>query len=255
MLKADRHNRIIEQIQSKGAVEISQLRRIFDAGEMTVRRDLDELAARGLVIRTHGGATLPEGNSLIESPFKVRLNRNMNQKKAIARRALDFIKDGQRIFIDSGTTAYNLAQMIDDSKKIVVVTNAVNIAIELNERINISVISVGGELKKNTYSCTGFYTEDMIRKLKTDMAFVGVSGIGADGELYNVSVQEVGVKKAIMESTKDIVILADSSKIGFEEFASFGNLKAAGHLITDAGASEKILDYYRKLGTEIIIAS
>lgn len=254
MLKKDRLDQIIKLLQSKGVVEVSALCRIFRVTEMTVRRDLDELSEKGLIIRTHGGAILSEDNILVEQPYEARLLLNSEKKEAIAKAALDIIKDGQKIYLDSGTTTLALARAIDNTQRLVIITNAINIAMELNMRLNISVISIGGELRKNALSCTGHFAEDMIKKLRVDLAFTGVGGLGENGELYSGSIVEAGVKQLLMEISNQTVILADSSKIGHEDFVSFGNLKDIDYLITDSKAPAHILDKYREMGVQVIIA-
>jgi DeoR family transcriptional regulator, fructose operon transcriptional repressor len=254
MLKIERQKNIMTLLQTKGSVTVDQLTRIFNVTDMTIRRDLEELSDQHQIIKTHGGATLAGKNVMAENPFELRINLNMQQKVEIAHAALELIEDGQKIFFDSGTSTFLLAKILDNSKNLIVVTNAINIATELNLRNNIKVMPIGGELRKNTYSCTGYFAEQMIRQIKVDMAFVGVSGIGIDGELYNQNVIELGIKEAIVKSAKRCIVLADHSKLGVEEFVSYSNLRYAEYLITDSLASEKILQNYRELGIKIKIA-
>ena len=244
----------MKALQTRGSVEINQLCRVLGVTEMTIRRDLDELARKGGVVRTHGGALLSEDNILTEPPFDIRNARNLEEKEAVARAALGMITDGQKIILDSGTTTFSLAKMLDNSKRLIVVTNAINIATELNLRSNISVIPVGGEMRKNTLSCVGHIAENTIRNLRVDITFLGISGIGETGNLTSTSIVESGVKKAMIESGKQTVVLADSSKIGREELAVVTNLKDVDLFITDSKAPEKLIKQYRKEGVKIKIA-
>jgi DeoR/GlpR family transcriptional regulator of sugar metabolism len=254
MLKENRQREIIKLLMSKGSVEVNQVCRIFSVAEMTIRRDLDELAARGVIIRTHGGALLSEKNILSEQPFDVRNSQNLQEKKAIARLALNLISNGQKIILDSGTTTFCLARMIDNTRRLVVVTNAINIASELNMRTDISVISVGGDLRRNTLSCVGHFAEEMVKQFRCDIAFLGVGGVSERGDLSNAGSVEVGIKRAMIEAAKRTVVLADSSKIGHEMFARIENLRAVDLLITDSKASEDMLNSWKKLGVEIQVA-
>ena len=244
----------MKALQTRGSVEIHQLCRVLGVTEMTIRRDLDELALKGDVVRTHGGALLSEDNVLTEPPFDIRKTRHLEEKEAIARTALGMIADGQKIILDSGTTTFSLAKMLDNSKRLIVVTNAINIATELNLRSNISVIPVGGEMRKNTLSCVGHIAENTIKNLKVDITFLGISGISKTGNLTSTSIVENGVKQAMIESGKQTVVLADSSKIGREELAVVANLKDMDLLITDSRAPEKLIKKYRKEGAKIKIA-
>ena len=254
MLKSSRHKEIIKILKTNGSVEINKLCRIFNVAEMTIRRDLDELIQKGGFIRTHGGAILSEANVLSEPPFDFRNKKSQQEKKAIARAALDIIEDGQKIILDSGTTTYSVAKMIDNSKRLVIVSNAVNIVTELNLRSNISVISVGGSLRKNTLGCVGHFAEAMIRNFKADITFLGVGGISETGKVSGGSVVEVGVKQAMIESGKRVVVLADSSKIGHEEFALITNMQNVDLLITDSKAPVKMINRFKKMGVQIKIA-
>lgn len=255
MLKSDRQKEIMKVLQTKGSVEISQLCQIFGVVEMTIRRDLDELAQRGEIIRTHGGAILSEDKILSETPFDVRNKKCQKEKEAIARAALGMIKDGQKIILDSGTTTFSLAKIIDNSKRLTVVTNAMNIAAELNMRSNISVIPVGGNMRKSTLACVGHFAEAMIRNLKVDITFLGVGRISETGKLSSGSIVEVGVKQAMIEAGKQTVVLADSSKIGHEDFALITNIKNVDLLLTDFKAPNKIISRYKKMGVKIKIAN
>lgn len=256
MLKTKRQKEIIEILKQKGVVEIKDLCRLFSVVEMTLRRDLDELieAGKDSIVRTHGGAMLSETNMLLEAPFDIRDMRNQKEKEEIARVASSMIREGQKILLDSGTTTYSLAKQLDNSRKLMVVTNAINIATELNMRTNISVIPVGGALRKNTYSCTGYFAETMIKQIKVDIAFIGVGGISETGKLSSGSIVEVGVKRAMLEAGKRTVVLADSSKIGHEDFALITNIKNVDLLITDSKAPNKIINRYKKMGVKIKIA-
>ena len=254
MLKKDRLNQILDILQSKGAVEVSMLCRIFGVTEMTIRRDLDELAKKKLILRMHGGGILPEDNVLMEKPYEIRSLKNIDKKNAIVKTALKFIKDGQKIILDSGSTIFSLAKLLNNRHRIMVITNANNIAAELNIRTNISIVSIGGELRKNAFSCVGHFAEEMLKKIKADLGFIGINGIGEDGEMYCGSIVEVGVKSGIIKSAKRTILLADSTKIGKSEFVSFGNLKMIDCLITDSKAPSNLIRKYEKMGVEVIIA-
>jgi len=256
MLKEERHKTILNILSVKGSVTISLLCRMFNVSEMTIRRDLDELAETDALMRTHGGATLPHSDMtlLTEPPFEMRMEGNFNQKMDIAHAAMDYIKDGQKIFLDSGSTNCLLAQMLDNSKQLVVVTNAINIVVELIPRTNITIFPIGGDFRKHTYSCTGFFAEENIKNMRVDIAFVGVSGIGTQGQLYNLNTMEIGVKRAMLEVAPKIIVLADASKIGREDFVSFGDLCSVNTLITNDSVSESLLRKYSDMGVDVRIA-
>ena len=254
MLKEDRQRQVLEILRTKGRVEVSQLCQLFNVTNMTIRRDLNGLERSGLLIRSRGGALLADSNILVEHPFNIRLNERREKKLKIAEAALDTILDGRKIFLGSGTTVWYLAQKLDSSRRLIVVTDAVNIASEVITRPSVSVIQIGGDLRPNTYSTVGTFAEDMVRQFKCQHAYIGVTGIGADGFLYVASVAEAGFFRAVFEISHSIFVLADSSKLGVEDFISIGRLSADYTLITDKEADRGLIEAYRSLGAQVILA-
>jgi DeoR/GlpR family transcriptional regulator of sugar metabolism len=248
MLKQARLEQIRKLLESSGEVEIQQLCRLFNVAEMTARRDLDELAKDEMIIRTHGGAVLSTKNILVETPFGTRLNENQEAKDAIARIAMEYIEDGNKIFFNSSSTVFSLAKIIDNSRKLLVVTEAINIAAELNARTNLSVFQIGGELRKNTLSCVGHFTEEMIKRFTFDLAIVGINSVNEEGRIFCGTTYEFGIYEAVFAAARKIIVVADSSKIGHDDFCCVGSLKDVDVLITDSGADRKLLENFREMG-------
>ncbi len=148
MLKDERLKEIETMLQTNGKVEVGNLCRIFNVTEMTIRRDLNDLVARNLAVRSHGGAVAAPDTMLTERPYEIRITRNLREKEAIAREALQFIGDGDRVFFDSSTTVYCLARLISNTQKFLAVTDTLSTAMELNARTSLRVVCLGGELKK-----------------------------------------------------------------------------------------------------------
>ena len=254
MLKQTRLEQIINLLHSNGSVEINQLCRLFNVTEMTIRRDLEELAKKGNVTRTYGGAILSEDNILVEKPFETRMGSNYEQKNAIAKEALVMLEDGSKIFFNSSSTIFSLANNIDNTHRLVIVTDAINIANELNTRSNVSVIQLGGEVRKNTISCVGYFAEEMLKQFRFDAAFVGINAIDNEGNLYCRSIYEMGIYKNVFASTKKVIVLADSTKLGQQDFTYVGSINQIDTLITDSNASKDLLEKYRKMGINVVVA-
>lgn len=247
MLKQTRLEQIIKLLESHGEVEVNQLCRIFNVTEMTVRRDLDELSKNDLIVRTHGGAILSTKNILVETPFDTRLKKNLEEKNAIAKLALTFIDDGSKIFFNSSSTVFSLAKIIDSNRKLLIVTEAINIAAELNTRTNLSCFQVGGELRKNTISCVGFFTEEMIKHFSFDLAIIGINSINEKGQLYCGTTFEYGIYQAVFASSKKVIVLADSTKLGHNDFCCVGTFEDIDMLITDSNIPKDLLDRYKDM--------
>ncbi len=252
MMKHLRHEKILALLQAEKSVEVTNLCKIYDVTEMTIRRDLDELASRGQVVRTHGGAVLPGFSQIQEAPFDVRIASHMDEKNAIAEEACKFMIPGEKIFMNSSSTVFCLARKLDNEKHYLIASEATNIANELNTRQNIAVIQIGGELRKNTISCVGFYAEQMIRSFTFDTAFIGINGLDSEGFLYCGSMQERGVYQAIFDSSRRIIVLADSTKMGRTDFARIGTIEKVDLVITDKNIDREIESKLREKGLNIL---
>ncbi len=253
MLKEDRQKQILSMLRANGHVIIEELCQIFKVSNMTIRRDLDEMEVQELLVRSHGGALLPDTDVLIENPFYLRLDRNKEKKQEIAAAASAIISGGQKIFIGSGTSTHYLVQKIDNSKKLLIVTDALNVSQELGSRSALSVLQVGGDIKGNTLSATGIFAENMLMQFRFRYSFIGVTGIGSDGQLYVGSVAQLGNYQAVLNSSEHIVILADSSKISRHDFVSVGRLSEKFTLVTNRDADESAIKAFRTLGTQIVL--
>ncbi len=254
MLKEKREEQILELLEQHGSVEVSELCTLFGVTKMTIRRDLDKLESEGKISRIHGGAVLSNTDVLLEKPLYVRLNTNTELKERIARKALTLIHDGDKIFLSSGTTVYSLSRLLDNSRRLLVVTDGLNTALELSKRTNISIIVVGGELRSNTLATTGSFAEHMIRQFSFETAYIGVTAISSDGALYHGSLVEIGLYAELSQIAKKRVILADSAKLGRNDFVCVGHLRPGDTLITDSAAPQELLSIYADLGVTIIIA-
>lgn len=254
MLKNERISQIQTMLNEYGKVEVNNLCRIFDVTEMTIRRDLNELEKKHLAIRSHGGAIAPPDNALSERPYNMRINSHLKEKEAIAKAALPLIPDGSRIFFDSSTTVYCLARLITNNQNLVIITDTLSTALELNTRTNINVICLGGELQKNTNSCAGMFAERILESMHFDFSFIGLYGISADGSLSTTSTNEFSLKRKVMERSDHTVIMVDSSKLGAPSFLHMGHVSEAQTLITDSNMPESFIETCQKAKVEVIIA-
>jgi DeoR/GlpR family transcriptional regulator of sugar metabolism len=251
--KEARQKQIVELLQNKGHVEVDDLRRMFNVTNITIRRDLEELEKAGQLLRDHGGAYIAQKDILVENPFYLRLNMNRESKLSVADAAAKCLSDGLKIFIGSGTTTYYMSQKIDSSHRLIVVTDAVNIASELVTKPSISVIQLGGVLHSNTLSTTGAFTENEIRQFRFHKAFIGVTGIGNDGRLYVGSISQLSIYQAVFESSDAIVILVDSSKLAKEDFVCIGKLSSKFTVITNKEVPDsRLLESFRGMGAMMI---
>lgn len=254
MLKEQRLNQIRTMIRQNGEVETTSLCRLFDVAEMTIRRDLDILAQEEGITRTRGGAMLEDTQLLIESSFDRRIAAHKSEKAAIARQALSMIRDGQTVFIDSGTTGFMLAQMLPPGLHIVVLTNAINIAAELLTRSYLKTVMIGGELQPGTLSCRGTMAEEAMEHFHLDIAFLGTNAISATGELFIGSVMETGFKKAVLRVSDRKYVMADSSKFGKYSLYRFATASEVDGVITDGALDSDLAEALKESGASLIVA-
>ncbi|GIP59803.1 DeoR/GlpR family DNA-binding transcription regulator [Paenibacillus sp. FSL W8-0186] len=254
MLREERLREIEDMLKSNGMVEVAKLSRLFNVTEMTIRRDLDDLVQRKIAVRSHGGAMLPPDNVLSERSYEMRIMVNREEKEAIAREALALINEGDRVFFDSSTTVYCLAQLISNTQNLLVVTDTLSTANELMSRSRVKVICLGGELQKETGSCAGPFAEQMIECMNFNTAFIGLPRISMNGVLSTSSISGLRIKQAAIQRSKKVVILIDSSKLGDPEFLEVGHLSEVDTVITDSNIDPSFVTYCKSINVNVIIA-
>lgn len=256
MLKEKRLQKIENLLISNGSVETGQLSRTFDVTEMTIRRDLETLIKENpKIVRTHGGAMLTNSGDQGELPYERRMAENGSLKDHIAQKALSFIHHGQVLFIDSGTTTLHLARQMSNEINNTVITNGINIATELLTRDWINVILIGGDLRRNTHSTRGPLAEEQMRNFKVDVAFIGANSIGDNGNIYLANTSEIGFKKSVLASAKEVYVLADSSKFDKFNLISCADGQDVTGIITDHKLPSETASRLEELGVRLIIAS
>ena len=254
MLREKRLMQILDILKRDGEVEINTLARIFNVADITIRRDLDNLAKEHNIQKTHGGALLIDEDQIIEPAYDRRIETHGDLKEKIAKKALEYIKTGQKVFIDSGTTTFYMAKNITNSYRNMVVTNGLNIASEIIHRRYINVLLIGGELTRNTLATRGALAEELLQRIKVDVAFLGANSIGEDGNLYIGNTSETGIKKRVIQAATETYILLDSSKFGKYNLITYAHAKDVTGIITDNHVSKKTIEQLTEMGVNIIIA-
>jgi DeoR family fructose operon transcriptional repressor len=237
---------ILEKLALLGEVEIKQLAAETGASEITIRRDLNELAADGLLYRTHGGAML-ENPLQLPYQFADKDTVNAAAKDLICRRAAAEIQDGDILFLDCGSTVFRLCQFIRQ-KKIKVITNSLPVACALqNSKVSLNL--VGGELDADRQAVHGKMAEAHIKKYRAGKAFLGVDGISAKG-LFANSEKEAAITLALAAQSALTYLLCDAGKIGRETYLRFAGLQLVQTVITNAAARQ--VTPLRKQGLRVI---
>jgi len=253
MLPNQRREKIFDLIREDGQAKVTDLSRIFKVTEVTIRQDLERLENEGLIIREHGGAYLKNIDMKVRN-LQLQNQENINQKMAIARKAIEYIHDGDTIILDSGSTTTEIAKIISEYKNLTVITNALNIALILGAQAGINVIVTGGEFKAPTLSLTGQKAADFFQNLHVDRLFLATAGIALKSGLTYPGISDICVKRAMIESADETFLVADSTKIGKNSFASLGALSLIHCLITDSNITQEDIEWLNTNEIPFIIA-
>jgi DeoR/GlpR family transcriptional regulator of sugar metabolism len=254
MMPNQRRDKILELLKEDGSAKVIDLARLFKVTEVTIRQDLERLESDGLVLREHGGAFLKNVADQVRT-VSLANQENMGKKELIARKCLEYIESGDTIILDSGSTTTEIARKLKGMKNLTVITNALNIALLLGAQPGIEVIVTGGEFKPPTLSLTGQKAADFFKGLNVQKLFLAAAGISLKSGLTYPSISDLVVKKAMIDAADTTYLVADSTKIGRNAFASLGALSLIDYIITDRGIEDKHKQLFQEHEIELIIAS
>ncbi len=236
MLARQRQTYILERVREDGAVRVAELARDLNVSDMTVRRDLDLLHQQGLLEKVHGGATQTSGSSLFEPGFVAKSELQLAEKGAIALAAADLVTPGMAIALSAGTTTYALARRLTDLEGLTVVTNSVPVADVLYRlgRPDQTIIVTGG-VRTPSDALVGPFAVAALRTIHVDLVFMGVHGMDPHSGFTTPNLLEAETNRALVESGRRLVVLADHTKWGVIGISSIARLDQADLLISDAG--------------------
>ncbi len=249
-LAAGREEKLKALVKAGRIVRVDALVRELGVSAATIRRDLEQLEQRGALRRVHGGAVAMESN-LDEPLFDDKTQIAAAEKLRIAKAAAAFVKPGSSIFLDGGSTILAMVPLLRDMTDLTVVTNSLRVAAELAGG-GPTLIVVGGELRRRSQTMVGSLTETILATLHVDTAFIGTIGLDFKAGLTTTDPREAFTKRLILRQSRQIVLLADSTKAGKTSFVRFGSPDEAHVLITDARAPKDLLQALRKKGVRTI---
>jgi DeoR/GlpR family transcriptional regulator of sugar metabolism len=235
MLAKQRQARILAEIQEHGWARVTDLTALLGVSDMTVRRDLDQLAADGSVHKVHGGAVL---NTASDEPgFEAKSVLELPAKQAIAREAARLIRPGSAIAISAGTTTWGLAQHVRNIPGLTIVTNSTTVAdvIARSGNARDQVVILTGGIRTPSAALVGPVADQAIRTLHVDQLFLGVHGMNGQAGFTTPNLAEAETNRALIAGADQVVVCADSTKWGSVGLASFAPLSAADVVITDSG--------------------
>ncbi len=254
MLKEERQQRILEALQENKKVTVQELSQHFGTSEVTIRRDLADLAASGRLIRAHRGA-LAVSSTPPEPPVIQRMAIGREEKERIARAALNLINDGDSIFLGSGSTVACFAKHLAGSKKITVSTNALNIAMDLASlEADLAVVVMGGVIRAPELSLLGHITEQSLSEVRFNKIFMGVQALSVESGWTTDQMPEVAPTRRILEMAPELIVLADHSKLGQTAAAWIAPVTRITTLVTDDQADLDFLVSLRAKGVQVVVA-
>lgn len=235
--------------QRDGKVVAIRLADDLGVAVQTIRRDLRQLCAAGLLERIHGGAVLPSGVSNIGYGDRRALNREIKIK--IARRAAQLIPDHASLFLNIGTTTEAVAHALHAHKDLMVVTNNLNVANILADNPSCNVVVAGGSLRRSDGGLVGDLAAIAIDRFKVDFAVIGASAIDLSGDLLDFDPEEVRVSAQIIAAARATILVADSSKFTRKAPVKIASLGQVGHFVTDRVPSEALINQCADWGTKL----
>ena len=251
----ERGQLILEQLLRTGAVSIDEVCERFGVSVATARRDLDVLERQGRLRRTHGGATALE--PLFYEPFRHvstfhdQVEQHAEEKRRIAMAAAELVEDGDTVAVTAGTTTTQVTRSLPLQKKITIVTNTVNVAMELSNRPDISIFVTGGFMHGGWFSLVGMPAVQAMRGIFVDKVFIGANGVHADHGLTAFHPDEAGFNSVMVAQARKKIVVADRSKLGVIATHVFCAPEAIDMLITDEGATDQHVAPFVKKGIDV----
>ncbi|MDR6866940.1 DeoR family transcriptional regulator of aga operon [Microbacterium resistens] len=257
MKRAARLSATLDLLAAQGEVTVEDLVDRFAASPATVRRDLDSLAERRLLTRTHGGAVAQ--SVAYELPIRYKSHHRTDEKERIAKAASALVAPGAVVGLSGGTTTTAIAAALAAREDLAehgltVVTNAVNIAAQLATRPDIKVVVTGGVIHARSYELVGPFVEQLLRGIRLDIAFIGVTGMDAASGASTHDEREAAVNRMMAQRARRAVVVADSAKVGVAAFAAVGGPELFPVLLTDAGIAQSDREAFQDAGYEVVIA-
>jgi DeoR/GlpR family transcriptional regulator of sugar metabolism len=248
-----RRMKILESLQEEGSARVRELSTAFGVSEVTIRLDLERLEKDGHIVREHGGAYLKTVLQQVRA-MTLQHQTHLDEKRRIGRAAAALVENGETIILDSGSTTTEVAANLVDRQDLTVITNALNIALNLGALPSISVHMPGGHFKAPTLSLSGEKSADYFKGLFAQKLFLATAAISSEAGLTFPSLADLHVKRAMIESAQQVYLVADSSKIGRTSFSALGGIDLIHVLITDDGITDEDRRTFEAAGIEVIVA-
>ena len=249
----ERQKQILSMLSQQGRLSVAEIVTQFSISEATARRDLETLASQGKAQRVHGGVIAVE-QAPPELPILERENEQADEKARIGRAAANLVGQHETVFLGSGTTVLEIARNLRDHRDLTVITNSLPVLNMLAGRKEITVVSLGGMLRDSELSFIGHITEQALVEVRADKVFMGTRGVSLEHGLTNDYLQETLTDRAILKSGREVIIVADHSKVNRVATVLLAPLSQVHTLVTDSKADKKFVQALKRQSIQVLVA-
>lgn len=249
----ERQKQILSLLSQQGRLSVAEIVAQFSISEATARRDLETLASQGKAQRVHGGVIAVE-QAPPELPILERENEQADEKARIGRVAARLVANNETVFLGSGTTVLEIARNLRDHKNLTVITNSLPVLNILSGNKEITVVSLGGMLRDSELSFIGHITEQALVEVRADKVFMGTRGVSLEHGLTNDYLQETLTDRAILKSGRDVMIVADHTKVNRVATVLLAPLTSMHTFVTDSKADKKFVQALNRQGIQVLMA-
>ena len=248
----DRHQFILEKLKKEGRVNIIDLVEEMNVSGVTIRKDLKLLEDKNLLFRTRGGGSINNPYA-VDRPIYEKEFINSDEKKRIAKAAIELIGQTDSIMIGSGTTVFEIARALFPSKHLTVITPALRVGLELSNRPNVEVLQLGGLIRQNSSSVAGSHAIRVLEDISCGILFLGVDGIDIDFGISISNLSEAALNQKMIETAQTVVVLADSTKFDRRGLGRICGLDQIHYIITDNRVSKSTIKAIEDHNVKMIV--
>ena len=251
MLAIERRNEILMKLQAERRVVVSELSQLYDVSEETIRRDLEKLVNEGVAIKSYGGAAINE-NANLEVPFNIRKNYNVIGKQKIAEQIAAMVKDGESLMLDASSTAVYIAKALKEKKNLTVITNSIEIIVELMDMPEWKVLSTGGLSREGSFALVGPQTDKMLKSYHVDKAVISCKGFDLESGITDSDELHANNKITMLGAAGKKILAVDKSKFDKTAFTAIGALDDITTVVTDEEPDRRWLQAFEEAGIECV---
>lgn len=256
MFVEERYMRIVEAVNDQGKMTVSQLSELLNVSAATIRRDLEKLEDKNLLVRTHGGAMANQPELLevvYEKTFNEKQEALVEEKQRIAAVAATLVQDGDSVLLTPGTTNMFLASLLTEKQGLTIVTNAANISTHLASYPGVETILIGGKLRSKSFASVGPLAEQALNHIRVNKLFLGVDGFDFKEGLTTMNLSEASINRKMMTIAQEVIVVADHTKFGKVMFSHIAPLHQVDQVISDTGLAPAIAEQIMHMGIKLTL--